>query len=254
MEKILKIAKKYDIFVVEDAAHAMLAKYKEKYLGTLGDLGVFSFHHTKNYTSAGQGGLLIINKEIFKEKAEVIMYRGTNKKEFLLGKVKEYSWVDLGGNYKMSNINAAFLYAQLQRAYEIKKTRVKLWQRYKNELKDLEIKNEIELPKVPPNCEINGHIFYIKTKNEEEREKIINFLKENGIESAPHYVPLHTSPAGQKFGEFRGEDKFTTRESKRLIRLPIFYGMKEKDVDYVVEKIYEYYKKRKGKLKKNKTK
>lgn len=252
MEKILNIAKEYDIFVIEDAAHGMLAKYNEKYLGALGDLGAFSFHHTKNYTSAGQGGLLIINKEIFREKAEVIIYRGTNKKEFLLGKVKEYSWIDIGGNYKMSNINAAFLYAQLQKADEIKKIRVKLWQRYKNELKDLEIKNEIELPQVPPNCEINGHIFYIKTKNEEERGKIINFLKENGIESAPHYVPLHISPAGQKFGEFRGEDKFTTKESKRLIRLPIFYGMKDKDVDYVVEKIYEYYKRRKRKPKKTK--
>ncbi len=252
MEKILKIAREYGIFVIEDAAHGMLAKYKEKYLGILGDLGVFSFHHTKNYTSAGQGGLLIINKETFKEKAEVIMYRGTNKKEFLLGKVKEYLWVDLGGNYKMSNINAAFLYAQLQKADEIKKIRVKLWQRYKNELKDLEMKNEIELSQVPPNCEINGHIFYIKTKNEEEREKIINFLRENGIESAPHYVPLHTSPAGKKYGEFKGEDKFTTKESKRLLRLPIFYGMKEKDVDYVVEKIYEYYKKWKKPKKKRK--
>jgi dTDP-4-amino-4,6-dideoxygalactose transaminase len=252
MEKILKIAKKYGIFVIEDAAHGMLAKYNGKNLGTIGDLGVFSFHHTKNYTSAGQGGLLIINKEIFKEKAEIIIYRGTNKKDFLLGKVKEYVWIDIGGNYRMSNINAAFLYAQLEKADEIKKERVKLWQKYKNELKDLEIKNEIELPQIPSDCKINGHIFYIKTKDEEERRKIISFLRENGIESAPHYVPLHISPAGKKFGEFKGEDKFTTKESKRILRLPIFYGMKEEDVEFVVEKIYEFFKRRKRKEKEKK--
>ena len=242
MDKIMKIANKYNLYVIEDAAQGMMATYKGKPLGTIGHLGAYSFHETKNYTSAGEGGLLIINDESFVERAEIIREKGTNRSQFFRGIVDKYTWVDIGSSYLMNDISAAYLWGQLEIAEEINEFRLRVWNKYYNGLLALQENGTIDLPTIPEHCAHNAHMFYIKAKNLEERTKLLAFLKENGIFAVFHYVPLHSSPAGQKYGRFHGIDKFTTKESERLIRLPLFYNIKNEEIDYVVENIYKFYK------------
>ncbi len=244
MDKIMEIADKYNLYVIEDAAQGMMAEYKGKPLGTIGHLGAFSFHETKNYTSAGEGGLLIVNDDKFIERAEIIREKGTNRSQFFRGMVDKYTWVDIGSNYLMNDVSAAYLWGQLEVAEEINEFRLRAWNRYYNGLLELEKEGFIELPTVPKHCRHNGHIFYIKVENLRIRTELLSFLKEQGIHAAFHYVPLHSSPAGQRYSKFHGVDKFTTKESERLIRLPLFFNIKDEEIDYVIESIYRFFRKR----------
>jgi len=241
MDKIMKIAKKYNLFIIEDAAQGMMSFYKDKPLGTIGHLGTYSFHETKNYTSAGEGGLLIINEENFIERAEIIREKGTNRSQFFRGSVDKYTWVDIGSSYLMNDVSAAYLWGQLEKAKEILEYRLNAWEFYYKKLKKLEDDGYLELPIIPKNCKHNAHIFYIKVKNEKIRNKLLNFLKQNGILATFHYIPLHTSPAGRKYGEFRGKDVYTTKESSRLIRLPLFYGIKKEEQLFIVKNIKKFF-------------
>lgn len=241
MDEIMKIAKEHDLKVVEDAAQGFMAKYKEKYLGTIGDLGCYSFHETKNY-SMGEGGAISINDSKLIERAEIIREKGTNRNKFFRGEIDKYTWVDYGSSYLPSELNCAYLYPQLKKADEINNIRLSAWNYYANNLKELEEKGKIEIQYLPEYSKHNAHMFYIKTKNLEERTELIKYLKENGIQAVFHYIPLHTSPAGKKFGVFHGEDKYTTIESERLVRLPMYYELTRKDQDEVISKIKEFYK------------
>ncbi len=241
MDKIMKIAKEHNLKVVEDAAQGFMAKYKEKYLGTIGDLGCYSFHETKNY-SMGEGGAISINDSKLIERAEIIREKGTNRNKFFRGEIDKYTWVDYGSSYLPSELNCAYLYPQLKKADEINNIRLSAWNYYANNLKELEEKGKIEIQYLPEYSKHNAHMFYIKTKNLEERTELIKYLKENGIQAVFHYIPLHTSPAGKKFGVFHGEDKYTTIESERLVRLPMYYELTRKDQDEVISKIKEFYK------------
>ncbi|WP_270446806.1 dTDP-4-amino-4,6-dideoxygalactose transaminase [Fusobacterium varium] len=240
MDKIMEIAKKHNLIVIEDAAQGVMSKYKEKALGTIGDFGCFSFHETKNY-SMGEGGALLIRNNNFSERAEIIREKGTDRSKFFRGQVDKYTWVDMGSSYLPSELNAAYLYAQLESADEINENRLKSWNIYNKNLKELEDKKILELPKIPKECTQNAHMFYIKCKNLEERSKLIKFLKENKISSVFHYIPLHTAEAGKKFGRFNGKDIFTTKESERLLRLPLYFGLEEEEVKFIVSKIKEFY-------------
>ncbi|MFY4764490.1 dTDP-4-amino-4,6-dideoxygalactose transaminase [Aliarcobacter butzleri] len=243
MDTIMNIAKKYNLFVVEDAAQGMMSTYKGKALGTIGHLGAFSFHETKNYTSAGEGGLLLVNDNKFLQRAEIIREKGTNRSLFFRGMVDKYSWVDVGSSYLMNDVSAAYLWGNIEFADEINENRLNTWQKYYDGLKILEDRGIIALPKITDECTQNAHMFYLKLKNLEERTILIDFLKENGINSVFHYIPLHSAPAGLKFGRFEGEDKFTTKESERLIRLPMYYGLKNEDVNKILKVIYEFFRK-----------
>ncbi len=242
MDKIIEIANKHNLYVIEDAAQGMMAEYNGKPLGTIGNLGAFSFHETKNYTSAGEGGLLIVNDDKFIERAEIVREKGTNRSQFFRGMVDKYTWVDIGSSYLMNDVSAAYLWGQLEVAEEINEFRLSVWNRYYNGLLELKKEGFIELPTIPKHCRHNGHIFYIKVKNLNIRTKLLNFLKEQGIWAVFHYVPLHSSPAGQRYGRFHGVDKFTTKESERLIRLPLFFNIKDEEIDYVIESIYRFFK------------
>ena len=237
MDVIMEIADRHNLFVVEDAAQAMMSTYKGKALGTIGHLGAYTFHETKNYTSAGEGGLLIINDEKFINRAELIREKGTNRSQFFRGMVDKYTWVDVGSSYLMNDVSAAYLWGGLEKADKIRENRLASWNKYYDGLKNLEKQSLIELPIIPDECSHNAHMFYIKMKNIEERSAILEYLKQNDILSVFHYVPLHSSPAGLKFGKFRGEDKFTTKESECLIRLPIYYGMSSTDIKYILNKV-----------------
>jgi dTDP-4-amino-4,6-dideoxygalactose transaminase len=237
MDVIMEIADRHNLFVVEDAAQALMSTYKGKALGTIGHLGTYSFHETKNYTSAGEGGLLIINDEKFINRAELIREKGTNRSQFFRGMVDKYTWVDVGSSYLMNDVSAAYLWGGLEKADKIRENRLASWNKYYDGLKNLEKQSLIELPIIPDECSHNAHMFYIKMKNIEERSAILEYLKQNDILSVFHYVPLHSSPAGLKFGKFRGEDKFTTKESECLIRLPIYYGMSSTDIKYILNKV-----------------
>ena len=241
MDEILDIAQRYNLLVVEDAAQGVNAFYKGQALGTFGNFGCFSFHETKNY-SMGEGGALLIKNEKDVEQAEIIREKGTNRSKFFRGQIDKYTWVDYGSSYLPSELNAAYLYAQLEEFDTINNSRLKAWDYYYKALKPLEEAEKIELPFIPEYCAHNAHMFYIKTKDLEERTKLIAFLKENNIATAFHYVPLHSAPAGMKFGRFFGEDKYTTVESERLLRLPMYYGLTEDDCAYVCEKVAEFYK------------
>lgn len=240
MDKIMKIAKKYNLIVIEDAAQGVMSEYKGKALGTIGDYGCFSFHETKNY-SMGEGGALLIRDKENIEKAEIIREKGTNRSRFFRGQVDKYTWVDIGSSYLPSELNAAYLYAQLENAQMIYDDRMNSWNRYKNGLQELENKGFIELPFIPKNCKHNAHMFYIKCKDLSERTRLIEFLKQNEIQAVFHYIPLHSAEAGLKFGRFNGEDRYTTKESERLVRLPLYYRLKKEDIEKVVNKIYEFY-------------
>ena len=241
MDTIMDIATRHSLTVIEDAAQGIMSSYKGKALGTIGHFGCFSFHETKNY-SMGEGGALLIRDQKNIEEAEIIREKGTNRSKFYRGQIDKYTWVNYGSSYLPSDMNAAYLYAQFEIADKINEARLNLWNRYYCNLKPLEEAGKLELPVVPEGCVHNAHMFYVKAKDIQERTDFIAWLKENGIMSVFHYIPLHTAPAGIKFGRFHGEDRYTTRESERLARLPMYYGLEEETVDYICEKIGEFYK------------
>jgi len=241
MDSIMALAAKYNLYVVEDAAQGMMSSYKGKALGTIGHFGTFSFHETKNYTSAGEGGLLIINDEKFIDRAEIIREKGTNRSLFFRGRVDKYSWVGLGSSYLMNDISAAYLWGQLEKSNEINNKRLDSWSLYYEGLKPLEDKGLIALPTIPNDCIHNGHMFYVKVENLEIRTKLLVYIKEKDILAVFHYVPLHSAPAGLKFGRFDGKDKFTTFESERLIRLPMYFGLANEDINKVIEEIKGFF-------------
>ncbi len=240
MDKIMEIAKKHNLYVVEDAAQGVMSTYKGKALGTIGDYGCYSFHETKNY-SMGEGGALLIRDGKNAELAEIIREKGTNRSKFFRGQIDKYTWVEAGSSYLPSDMNAAYLWAQLQKADEINENRLQSWNRYYEGLKDLEEAGKIELPYIPEYCEHNAHMFYIKAKDLEERSALISYLKENGVTAVFHYIPLHTAPAGKEYGRFHGEDKYTTKESERIIRLPMYYELDEQDAEKVMDLIHTFY-------------
>lgn len=240
MDTIMDIAKRYNLIVIEDAAQGIMSTYKGQALGTFGEFGCFSFHETKNY-SMGEGGALLIRDEKYIEEAEIIREKGTNRSKYFRGQIDKYTWVNFGSSYLPSDMNAAYLYAQLELADEINDARMAAWHRYYENLKPLADAGKIELPYVPEYCTHNAHMFYIKTADLEERTALINHLKANDIMAVFHYIPLHTAPAGLKYGRFHGEDKYTTKESERLLRLPMFYKLTLEQVDYISEKVKEFY-------------
>ena len=242
MDTIMAIAKKHNLVVIEDAAQGIMSTYKGRALGTIGDYGCFSFHETKNY-SMGEGGALLIRDASKIEEAEIIREKGTNRSKFFRGQIDKYTWVNFGSSYLPSDMNAAYLYAQLEMADEINDARLAIWDRYYEGLKELEEIGKIELPYIPEDCVHNAHMFYVKAKDLEERTELISFLKENGILCVFHYIPLHSAPAGLKFGEFFGEDEYTTKESERLARLPMYYGLEMEQVEYIISKVKEFYNK-----------
>ena len=240
MDEILDIAKKYGLIVIEDAAQCVMSSYKGNSLGTIGTFGCYSFHETKNL-SMGEGGALIINSEEYNEPAEILREKGTNRSRFLRGQVDKYTWVNFGDSYLPSELNAAFLWGQLLSVEKITNARLNLWKNYYKSLLPLAEIFLIELPIVPSYCTHNAHIFFIKLKDEFERNALISFLKGKGIYATFHYVPLHSSPAGKMFGRFSGEDVYTTTESSRLIRLPLFYGLTNEEQLFVIQSVYNFF-------------
>lgn len=245
MDKIMKIADKYSLYVIEDAAQGMMSTYKGKALGTIGHIGTYSFHDTKNYTSGGEGGLLIINDDKLTQRAEIVREKGTNRSLFFRGMVDKYSWVDVGSSYLPNDMSASYLFGQLEKADDINLKRISLWKQYYNNLKFLENENLIKLANVPKECIHNAHMFYLKTSDLDTRSKLIEYLSKNGISSVFHYIPLHSSVAGLKFGQFNGDDIYTTSESEKLLRLPLFYSLKESEIDYICSKIINFFKENK---------
>ena len=241
MDTIMEIANRHNLFVIEDAAQGMMSSYKGKALGTIGHFGTFSFHETKNYTSGGEGGLLIINDEKYITPAEIIREKGTNRSQFFRGMVDKYSWVAIGSSYLMNDLSAAYLWGQLDIADEINDERVNHWKMYYKGLNKLNKKGILELPTVPNDCLHNAHMFFIKVKDLSERTNLIAHLKAHGIHAVFHYVPLHSAPAGMKFGTFSGKDIYTTTDSERLIRLPLYYGIKQEEIESVINTVVEYY-------------
>lgn len=240
MDTIMDIAKRYNLMVVEDAAQAVMSTYKGRACGTIGDFGCFSFHETKNY-SMGEGGAILINNEKYIEKAEILREKGTNRAQFFRGQVAKYNWVDFGDSYLQSDLNAAYLWAQLEMADEINDNRIETWNTYYNALKPLEDKGYITLPTVPKCCVHNAHMFYFKTKNLEIRQKYIKFMKDNDILCVFHYVPLHSAPAGMKFGRFHSNDEHTTPDSDRLVRIPMYYNISKDDLKKVIDKTLDFF-------------
>lgn len=240
MDKIIKIARKHDLYVIEDAAQAVDALYHDRYLGTIGDFGCFSFHETKNY-SMGEGGAICINDPEMIDRAAIVREKGTNRTQFKNGQVDKYTWVDKGSSYLPSDILAAYLYPQLLMMDEIRADRTRSFDRYYEKLCGLMEKGCIELPMIPEGCVHNGHMFYIMAKDLEEREKLQKYLREKDIVSAFHYIPLHSAPEGEKAGRFVGEDRYTTNVYERLLRLPMYYGLKDEEIDDVVKTISDFY-------------
>lgn len=240
MDTIMEIAKNYNLIVIEDAAQGVMGSYKGNALGTIGHFGCYSFHETKNYTS-GEGGAILINDVRFIERAEIIREKGTDRSKFFRGQVDKYTWVDMGSSYLQSELNAAYLYAQLEMATVINNDRLKSWNQYYEELKPLMEEGMIELPYIPEGCQHNAHMFYIKVKDLAVRTQLIDFLKNHGVMSAFHYIPLHSTDAGMKFGHFIGKDHYTTRESERLLRLPMYYGLNRQDIKMITSLINSFY-------------
>ena len=240
MDTIMDIARRHNLTVIEDAAQAIASTYKGKALGTFGDFGCYSFHETKNI-SMGEGGALLIQNEDLVEPAEIIREKGTNRAKFFRGQIDKYTWVNYGSSYLPSDMNAAYLWAQLENIDIIQKKRLSVWNRYREGLSELEKKEYIEFGMIPDECTNNAHMFYIKVRDLENRTDLLNFLKENGIQAVFHYVPLHSAPAGRKFGRFNGEDRYTTKESERLIRLPLFYSISDEEVEYTIEMLLKYF-------------
>ncbi len=244
MDTIMSIATRHGLFVIEDAAQGMMSSYKGKPLGTIGHLGAYSFHETKNYTSGGEGGLLIINDPRFSERAEIIREKGTNRSQFLNGMVDKYSWVDIGSSYLPNELSAAYLWGQLEVADEINRRRLALWDTYYERLKPLEDAGVITLPTLPEGCRHNAHMFYIKVADITERSTLIDFLKKKGIAAVFHYIPLHSSTAGVRFGRFSEDERYTTAESERLLRLPMYAGLTHEEVLSVTNAVTMFYQSR----------
>lgn len=240
MDVIMDIAKRHNLVVIEDAAQGVMSSYKGKALGTIGDYGCFSFHETKNY-SMGEGGALLIQDPDMVEAAEIIREKGTNRSKFFRGQIDKYTWVNYGSSYLPSDMNAAYLYAQLEMADDINNARLHIWNRYYEGLKELQEAGKLGLPVIPEGCVHNAHMFYIKAKDLEERTALISHLKANEILAVFHYIPLHSAPAGLKYGRFHGEDVYTTKESERLCRLPLYYGLTDEQVDYIISKVKAFY-------------
>ena len=240
MDTIMDIAKRHNLKVVEDAAQGVMSTYKGRALGTIGDFGCYSFHETKNY-SMGEGGAILINKEEYIEKAEILREKGTNRSQFFRGQVAKYNWVDFGDSYLQSDLNAAYLWAQLEKAEIINNNRLATWKRYNEAFKKLEQAGAVELPTIPEGCVHNAHMYYIKCKDLGTRQKYIAYMKQKDILCTFHYVPLHSAPAGEKFGRFDGKDEYTTNESDRLVRLPMYYGIKDEDLEKVIECTVSYF-------------
>jgi dTDP-4-amino-4,6-dideoxy-D-glucose transaminase len=240
MDAIMGIARAHNLKVVEDAAQGVMSTYKGKALGTIGHFGCFSFHETKNY-SMGEGGAILINDEQYIEKAEILREKGTNRSQFYRGQVAKYNWIDFGDSYLASDINAAYLWAQLEVADKINQNRLETWERYRDAFKVLEEKGILELPYIPQACVHNAHMFYIKCRDLETRQSFIQYMRDNDILCVFHYVPLHSAPAGLKYGRFQGVDKYTTAESERLVRLPLYYNIDNKDLDRVIEKALTFF-------------
>ena len=242
MDTIMDIARRHGLLVIEDAAQGVMSSYKGRALGGIGDYGCYSFHETKNY-SMGEGGALLIRDQEKVEKAEIIREKGTDRSKFLRGQVDKYTWVEVGSSYLPSELNAAYLMAQIEVADKINDDRLRSWASYYEQLSGLADEGRIVLPVIPEECEHNAHMFYIKAADIEERDALISFLKENGVMAVFHYVPLHSSPAGSKLGRFHGEDRYTTNTFERLLRLPMYYGLTQDNVDYICAKIREFYSK-----------
>ncbi|WP_445756008.1 dTDP-4-amino-4,6-dideoxygalactose transaminase [Polaribacter sp.] len=242
MDVIHELARKYNLVVIEDAAQGIMSKFRNKYLGSIGHIGAYSFHETKNITSGGEGGALIINDDGFLKRAEILREKGTNRKAFLNGSVDKYTWVDIGSSMLPSEIQAAYLWGQLQNIEKITSNRMYSWNKYFEGLKDLEGLGKISLPYIPDYAIHNAHLFYIKVAVKEDRDKLISYLNQNGIQAVFHYIPLHSAPAGLKFGRFNCEDIFTTSESEKLVRLPLYFNISSSDIDYVISNIYNYFK------------
>lgn len=241
MERILSIARKHGLVVIEDAAQAIFSTYGGKPLGSFGDMGTFSFHETKNYTS-GEGGVLIVNNPAFTKRAEIIRQKGTNREQFFRGEVDKYTWVDIGSSFVMSELNAAYLYAQLEGHRQIDQKRTEIWISYIQGLSQLQQEGKIELPVIPESCSLNAHIFFIKVKDLQERTALLTYLKKHErVHAVFHYVPLHSSPAGRKYARFHGEDRYTTQESERLVRLPLHYHLSEEDLQRVINGVMRFY-------------
>lgn len=235
MDTIMDIARRHNLMVIEDAAQGVMSTYNGKALGTIGDFGCYSFHETKNY-SMGEGGAIVINNEKYIERAEILREKGTNRAQFFRGQVDKYTWIDFGDSYLQSDLNAAYLWAQLEKADEINENRLNTWNEYWNAFKPLSDAGKIVLPTIPNKCNHNAHMFYVKFPSFEKRQEYINYMKENNILCVFHYVPLHSAPAGLKFGRFHGKDIYTTKDSNRLVRLPLYYNIDQNDLAYVIAK------------------
>ena len=240
MDAIMDLARRHGLMVVEDAAQGVMSTYKGRALGTIGDFGCYSFHETKNY-SMGEGGALIINNEAYNERAEILREKGTNRSKFFRGQVDKYTWVDFGDSYLPSELNAAYLWAQLEQADAINENRLATWNAYNEAFAPLKAQGKLELPVIPEDCVHNAHMYYLKLKNLQERTAFINYMKENDVHTVFHYVPLHSAPAGLKFGRFAGEDVYTTKESERLVRLPLYYGLEQEDLEKVIRLVYAFF-------------
>ncbi len=240
MDAVMDIAGKYNLAVWEDAAQGMLCTYRGKTLGTIGDFGAYSFHETKNY-SMGEGGCLLVNRTGYSEMAEILREKGTDRSKFWRGQVDKYTWQEIGSSYLPSDLNAAYLYAQLELAENIWQDRMQTWERYDRAFRPLLRTGRVELPVVPEGCRHNGHMYYLKCADMEDRTRFIEFMKQKGVMCVFHYIPLHLSPAGQRYGRFCGEDRYTTKESERLVRLPLYYGMDEADVALVIDGVMQYF-------------
>lgn len=240
MDSIMAIAAKHNLYVVEDAAQAVMAFYKGKPLGTIGHLGCYSFHETKNYSSGGEGGAILINDAKLVERAEIVREKGTNRSQFFRGQVDKYTWRDIGSSFLMSDLQAAYLAAQLEVAEQINQRRLSIWQQYFEAFSPFAAEQRIQLPQVPAECQHNAHMFYLKFKDLTERSAFIEWMKQKDILAVFHYIPLHSSPAGQQFGTFYGEDQYTSAESDRLVRLPLFYNMSEAELRLVIEAVLEF--------------
>lgn len=243
MDKIMQLAEQYQLFVIEDAAQGMMSTFKGKMLGTIGHLGAYSFHETKNYTSGGEGGLLIINDARFIERAEIIREKGTNRSQFFRGMVDKYTWTDVGSSYLPSELQCAYLWGQLENADLINENRLNSWQHYALKLVHLEAKGHIVCPHIPKDCVHNAHMFYIKVADLAQRTALLEVLKQQQIGAVFHYVPLHSSPFGVQHCRFVGEDQFTTRESEKLIRLPLWYGISKAEITYICDVIFDFFSK-----------
>ena len=240
MDAIMDIARRHNLLVVEDAAQGVMSTYKGKALGTIGDFGCYSFHETKNY-SMGEGGAVLVNNPAYVERAEILREKGTNRSKFYRGQVDKYTWVDIGDSFLPSELNAAYLWAQLEMADEINNDRLASWHRYWDAFQDLAAAGRVTLPTIPADCVHNAHMFYIKCKDLAERTALISFLKERDILAVFHYVPLHSAPAGLRFGRFCGEDRYTTAESDKLLRLPLYYKLTIEDQDRVIKAVRDFY-------------